>query len=81
MDAAPCLNAGLFVGGDDELIGSQGLAGPVAGIQIKDAAGLGGELRVAWEDPAAVIPGPNGILMKPAPDRAAGNGTASENGI
>jgi hypothetical protein len=74
MNAASGLNAGFFVGGDDEFIGSQGLATPGAGIQIEDTAGLGGELRVPRKNPTTVIPGPNGILMEPAPDRAAGDG-------
>lgn len=74
MDAASSLNAGLLVGGDHELIGSEGLAIPGAGIQIEDAAGLGGKLWVARKDPTAVIPGPDGILMQPAPDCAAGDG-------
>ena len=74
MDAASRLNAGLFVGGDHELVRLQGLATPGTGIQVEEATGLGGELRVARKDPTTVRPGSNGILMKPAPDRAAGNG-------
>jgi len=74
MDAAAGLNAGLFVGGDHELIGFQRLVTPATGIQIEDTAGLGGKLRVARKDPTAVIPGPNGILVKPAPDCAVGDG-------
>lgn len=74
MDAAASLNAGLFVGGDHEFIGLQRLVTPAAGIQIEDAAGLDGKQGVARKDPTAVIPGPNGILMKPAPDRAVGDG-------
>jgi hypothetical protein len=74
MDAASSLNAGLFVGRDHELVPSQRLAIPGAGVQIENAAGLGGELWVARKDPTAVIPRPNGVLMQPAPDRAAGDG-------
>jgi len=68
------LNAGLFVGGDHEFIRFQCLALPCAGVEIEDATGLHGELRIAWKDPTAVIPGPNSIPMEPAPDRAVGNG-------
>jgi len=74
MDAASRLNAGLFVGADHEFIDSQGLAAPSVGIQIEDAAGLGGKLWIPGKDPTAVMPGPNRILMEPAPDRAAGDG-------
>ncbi len=74
MDTASSLDAGLFVGGDHELIALQRPAVPGAGIEIENPAGLGGKLWVARKDPTAVIPGPNGILMQPAPDRAAGDG-------
>src|SRR6188472_1448562 len=69
MLAATGLNARLFVGGNHELILLQRAALPMASVQIQDAASLAGEVRIAWKDPTAVIPGPNGILVKPAPQR------------
>ena len=74
MEAASSLDAGLFVGGDDEIVLSKRLTIPGAAIQVENAAGLGGEVWVARKDPSAVIPRANGVLMEPAPDRAAGDG-------
>ena len=65
--AAAGLNAGLFIGGDDEFIVLQRLVLPLAGVEIQYAPGLGGEVWVARENPAAVVPGPNGVFMQPAP--------------
>ena len=74
MFAPARLNAGLLVGRDYELILFESPAVPASGVQVEDAASLGRELRIAWKDPTAVIPGPDRVLMEPAPDRAAGNG-------
>jgi class 3 adenylate cyclase len=63
------LDAGLLVGADDELVGFQGLALPLAGVEIKDAPRLDGEVRIAREDPGAVLPRANGIFVEPAPHR------------
>lgn len=71
MEAASSLNAGLFIGGDDKLVLSERLVIPGAGIQVENAAGLGGEVGVARKDPGAVIPRANGVLMEPTPNRAA----------
>lgn len=75
MFASPGLNAGFFVRGDHELIILQGLPFPCAGIQIENATGFVGKVGIAREDPTAVIPGPNGILMQPAPKCAAADGS------
>ena len=77
--AAASLNAGLFIGGDDEFVILQRPVLPLSGVEIQYAAGLGGEVRVAREYPTAVVPRPNGVFMQPAPQRAAadrGNQTA-----
>ena len=71
MLAPAGLNAGLFIRGDHEFIILQRLVSPLAGIEIQHAAGLAGKVRVTGEDPTAVIPGPNGVMMQPAPQRAA----------
>ena len=63
MLAAAGLNAGLFIGGDDEFVVLQRAALPLAGVQIQYAPGLGGEIRIAREDPTAVIPRANSVLM------------------
>jgi len=74
MFAPPGLNAGFFICGDNELIILQRLPFPCAGIQVQNATGFVGKVGIAREDPTAVIPGPNGILMQPAPQRAAADG-------
>ena len=70
MDAQAGLDAGLLVGGDDELVRAQRLPLPAARIQVQDAPGLGLEVGVAREDPAAMLPRADRILVQPAPDRA-----------
>src|SRR4051794_35424698 len=67
MLAAAGLNAGLFIGGDHEFVILQCAALPLAGIQIQHPASLGGEIRIAWKDPTAVIPRSNGVFMEPTP--------------
>lgn len=58
------LNAGFLVGGEHELVAAQAFALPLLGIQIEDAPGLEREIRIAREDPGAVLPGPNGVLVQ-----------------
>ena len=60
-------NAGLLVCGKDVIAGAQWGALPNALVQIEDGSGLVGELRIAWEDPAAMWPGAKGIAAEPAP--------------
>src|SRR5580704_7465470 len=50
--AAPCLDAGLLIGRDHELIIFQRLTLPLAGIQIQYAASFVSEVGIAWKDPA-----------------------------
>ena len=69
MFAHARLNAGFLVGGEHELVPAQAFALPLFGIQIEDAAGLEREIRIAREDPGAVLPGSNGVLVQPAPHR------------
>jgi hypothetical protein len=70
MQAYTCLNAGLLVGADHELVGAQALPLPATGVQIQDACGLGLELGIAREDPAAMLPGSDGVFVQPAPHGA-----------
>ena len=70
MFADAGLNAGFLVGGEYELVTAQAFALPLLGIQIEDAPGLEGELRIARKDPGAVLPGANGVFVQPAPNRA-----------
>ena len=67
MDPTPGLNAGLLIGRDHKFIVLERLAFPLPLVEIQDPAGLGRKLRVAGENPAAVLSGANGILVQPAP--------------
>ena len=74
MPAGARLNAGFPVGGDDEVVVSQGGALPRAVVEVQDPAGLVGEVGVAGEDPAAVLPRADGVLVEPAPDAGVAHG-------
>jgi hypothetical protein len=71
--AVPRLDRGLLVAADDVVAGMQQLAFPAAGVQVEDAAGVGGEVGVAREDPGAVLPRLDRVLGQPAPDGHAGD--------
>ena len=66
---APGLDAGFFVCRNHELIVFQSISFPCAGIQVEDPASFVGEMGIAWEDPATVVPGSNRILIEPPPKR------------
>lgn len=52
----------------DAVLRRQRLALPDPGIQIEDGPRLGGERRIAREQPPAMAPAPDGIGGEPAPD-------------
>ena len=68
MDAGASLNAGLFIGGQHEFILAQPLVLPDSLIEVQQATGLGGKVRIPGKDPAAVLPRPKSVFVKPAPD-------------
>jgi hypothetical protein len=70
MLAAAGLDAGFLVSGDDKFIVFQGLILPAALIQVQDSVRFDGEGGVPGEDPTAVVPGANGVIMEPPPNRA-----------
>jgi len=57
------------------VVGSQGLAFPQCLIEIQHPLSLGLEVRIAWKDPTAMLPGANGVLIEPSP-----NGTPADFG-
>src|SRR6266478_6544256 len=71
MRAASGLNAGLLVGAKNVIARRQNSAFPATLVEVQNGAGLGGEVRVAWEYPAAMAPGPQCVLAEPAPQRGA----------
>ena len=50
------MNAGLFVCGDDVIIGTQWSALPDAFVKIQDGSGFVGKVGIAREDPASMLP-------------------------
>ena len=65
------LNTGLFVCGDDVIVGAQGSAVPEAFVKIEDGSGFVGKVRIAREDPASMLPRAEGITAEPAPQSGA----------
>ena len=63
-----CLDAGLLIGRDHELVGPKPAALPFALVQIQDASRLDFEVGVAREDPATMLPGSDCIFVEPPPD-------------
>src|ERR1035441_9296408 len=61
------LDAGLLVGGEHIITWSQCIATPPALVEIENAAGLAGELPIAWENPGPMPPWAQCILAEPAP--------------
>ena len=66
MIAPPSLDAGLLIGRDHKFITLEGFPSQ-DGVEVQNPAGLDGKRWVAGENPAAVLPRANGILMQPAP--------------
>ena len=68
---ASSLDAGLFVRRDHEIIRVQGSALPNVFIEIENQTGLDSKMRIAREDPTAMLPGTKSIAAEPAPQRCA----------
>lgn len=64
MPTSPSLDAGFLVDRQDELIILQRPSLPDSFVQIQDTSRLLGEIRVAWENPAAVLPRADRILVE-----------------
>src|SRR5260370_16123650 len=73
MDADAGLDAGFLVGRQHKVTAAQWRALPATLVEVKHPAGLGGEVWVAWKDPASVSPRAQRVAAEPAPQgRAAG---------
>src|SRR6516162_686189 len=80
--AAPGLHTGLFIRREHEVIDAQRAALPHPLVQVQDPAGLGRKLRIARENPAAMLPGTQRIAAQPAPQSGTadlGNQSLSDN--
>lgn len=69
VPTSPSLDAGFLVGRQDELIILQRASLPDPFVKIQDTSRLLREIRVARENPAAVVPRSDRILVEPTPDR------------
>jgi hypothetical protein len=69
VDPSARLDLGLLIGADHELAGLQQPALPAALVQVKHRAGALGEVRVAREQPRAVLPRLDRVLGQPPGDR------------
>ena len=73
----PCgLDAGLFIGAKEALVLLQVSIFPAFVVQIQNASGFAGEIRISRKDPTAMFPGSNGIFVEPAPQRGVTNGSS-----
>ena len=63
------LDAGFFIGRDDELVTAQSLALPVTLVEIQHPAGFLREIAVAGKNPTTMLPWSNRVGIKPAPYR------------
>jgi hypothetical protein len=70
MDTRASLDTCLLVGRDNELIITEMFAMPDSLIEVKDASGFSGKVRIAGEDPGTVLPGTNSVFIEPAPYRS-----------
>src|ERR1700756_1675833 len=57
VEAHAGLDAGLLIRAEHVLVAAERLSVPFPLVKVEDPAGLEGEVRVAGEDPRAVLPG------------------------
>ena len=69
MDPGSGLDRRLLIRAHHEIAGLEQLSFPPALVQIEDPPGLHGEVRIAGEDPRAIVPRADRVLCEPPPDR------------
>ncbi len=62
------LNAGLLIGAEHVFMRPEWLTLPLACVQVEHRTCQLQEVRVTWEDPRPIPPGPQGIAHQHAPD-------------
>jgi hypothetical protein len=67
------LDGGLLIRGDDVLVFAERGTVENTGVQIQDSLSGGAEVRVAEEDPGAVLPGLERVGLEPAAHRGGGD--------
>src|SRR5512136_1201577 len=71
---SPSLDTGLVIGTQNKFIFSQLLSVPNLLVEVQDSSCFLGKLRVSGKHPGTVLPGFDGIFVKPAPYRATAEG-------
>jgi len=71
MLTGSCLDTGLLVSRDHELIVLQRPAIPAALVEVQNAASFKRKVRVAREDPSSMLPRTDRVFVQPSPNRAA----------
>lgn len=71
MFAPSGLDAGFLINAEHVITRLQRGPAPAALVEIQNAAGLACKVRIAWEDPCAMAPGAQRILVEPAPESGA----------
>jgi len=71
ISPGPSLNARFLIGRYHKLVRMQFFSMPLSLVQVQQPFGLQRKLRVAREDPTAVLPRSDGILVQPTPDGTA----------
>jgi hypothetical protein len=69
------LNTGFLICNDNKLILSKRFIFPIPVIEIENSPGFGGKIRVSRENPVAMLPGFDDILMQLPHDCAATTGS------
>ncbi len=77
MNTPPCLNTGLLIRTNNEFVFPQRSTIPAAMIQVQNVPGLVLKVGISRENPAAILPGFNGVFMKPAPNSSSTNGSSN----
>ena len=62
------LNTSFFIRGDDELRTMQGFSLPDSSVEIENASGFVGEVRIPRKDPTSMLPRTNGVGTEPTPE-------------
>ena len=74
MLTGSCLDTGLLVSRDHELIVLQRPAIPAALVEVQNAASFKRKVRVAREDPSSMLPRTDCVLVQPSPNGAIADG-------
>ena len=75
MSPSPSLNTGLLIGTQNKLILFEWLTVPNPVIEVENSSGFSAKARISGENPAAMLPWFDGILMQPAPHCATADGS------